>query len=168
MPNQVASGFNVAVLGLPAILDSDNIDEYNTLHQAVRQSIGATDAIDEILILRLVEIHRELKQLKRIRAGLLRRGVTDRTLSVLADIEPRVDDLNRLLYAIRRGESEARDKLKNMLSILHLDEDIIESEVFFQNIDNIDRLDKLIAEGESRLRVAITDVDQRRKTTIGR
>jgi hypothetical protein len=139
----------------------EDLDAYKAMLARMIRNGGPKDVIEEMLIRDVVLLQIDARHLRRVKANLERGSKVDGLKKILSDINPL---LNAVEWAERwaAGEPEAIVYIKELLAKRGLSEEMIADEAFMLRLDDIERLDHLIARAEARRALALSEMRRHR------
>jgi len=144
-------------LGPPVLLEGEDQAHYTELLQKVTAAVEPGDIIEEFWVRDVVDLLWEALRLRRLKAALLASSLAGGLKRVLL---PAVGytvahEWSRRWYA---EEARARKKVDNWLNELGLTTDAILAQTLSNKLDDIERIDRMIASAEGRRHV-VREID---------
>jgi hypothetical protein len=148
---------------------------YEALLTQVFASVRPADAIEEIWVRDVVDLTWDSQRLRRMKANILiiaRKGALERLLQVTED--PTIATLEGPLWhqqlASRwlTNDENATAEVEEILDARGLDMNSIMAQALSNKLNEIERLDRLIASADARRNKALTELERRRDTLARR
>lgn len=149
------------VFGPAPFQPGEDLDAYEAILARMMRNGGPKDVIEEMLIRDVVLVHIDARRLRRVKANVERTSKVYGLRKLLNEIEPL---LNEIKWAERwaAGEPEAIVYIEKLLAKHGLSEEIIADEAFMLRLDDIERLDRMIAQAEVRRALALNEIRRHR------
>jgi hypothetical protein len=148
-------------LGPPPLLEGESSVDYDDLLARVSAAVKPTDILEEIFVRDVVDLSWEALRLRRLKAALLEssqhRGI--RELSSLFFGYSEMDDI---ADGWQKREPEVVQRVEKALRSAGLTREHVMAETLSVELDNIERIDRLIASAEARRNAALREVDRHR------
>jgi hypothetical protein len=148
------------LLGPPPVIAGEDAQEFWELLERVRDDVKPDDMLEEIWVRDAVELVWEARRLRRLKASVFEVGAHEGLARVL---RPFVDSLEADELAekwLRRHR-----KLKEVderLAAAGLSMDAVMAETLASRLDDVERIERLIATVEARLAAALREIDRHR------
>jgi hypothetical protein len=148
------------LLGPPPVIAGEDAQEFWELLERVRDDVKPDDMLEEIWVRDAVELVWEARRLRRLKASVFEVGAHEGLARVL---RPFVDSLEADELAekwLRRHR-----KLKEVderLAAAGLSMDAVMAETLASRLDDVERIERMIATVEARLAAALREVDRHR------
>jgi hypothetical protein len=149
------------IFGPPPILEGEREQSYKDLYRRVRAAIGPIDVIEEIWVRDITDLSWETFRLRRLKAGLLALAAPDGMKTILQSV--------RLLHRDRflrdkwaKADPKTRKEVDKILSDLGLDSEAVMAQTLAIRLDDIERIDHLTMQAETRRNAALREIDRRR------
>jgi hypothetical protein len=155
------------IFGPPPILDSEDADAYEALHDRVRAAMAPADVIEELWVRDVVDLTWEALRLRRLKAKLMAVARPRALSAILRDLV--VDARRRqLVDGWIAGKRSARTGIERTLADAGLDETAVEAVMLSQNLDDIERIDRMIMQAEVRRHGVLRESDRHRDASTRR
>ena len=149
-------------LGDPAILDSEKLADYEGLSKLIETAIGPRDPIEEIWVRDIVDLVWETHLLRKLKVRSMVAAAPhglDRALGIISrDAKERKSFVTG--YTLKEQVSVANVAL--LLGKAGYDASVLEAETYIANLSNLERIDRLIAQTESRRNAILREIDRHR------
>jgi hypothetical protein len=148
------------LLGPPPVIAGEDAQEFWELLERVRDDVKPDDMLEEIWVRDAVELVWEARRLRRLKASVFEVGAHEGLARVL---RPFVDSLEADELAekwLRRHR-----KLKEVderLAAAGLSMDAVMAETLASRLDDVERIERMIATVEARLAAALREIDRHR------
>jgi hypothetical protein len=149
------------LLGPPPVITGEDPDEFLDLLDRVREDAKPNGIIEEMLVRDIVDLIWESRRLRRLKASLLQAAAHEGLQKVLRPLADRfeIDDLAEN-WARRRPRAIA--KVDKLLASAGLTMDAVMAETLSLRLDDIERMERMIASQEGRLEAALREIDRHR------
>jgi hypothetical protein len=173
----------VAAFGPPPLIQGEDGGAYDKLLARVSAAVRPVDILEEIWVHDIVDLEWEVLRLRRLKVALMTasaskalRTVLDRLLDEETDdtddetgdpdeeTEDTEWDTSRLAKEWGRRNPDAIKEVDRILASTDLTLDAIRAEMLSENIEHVERIDRMIAMVESRRNAALREVDRHRAT----
>ena len=140
----------------------EELENLNAILAALVEEVRPKDVIEKILVRDVAYLQSDLQRLRRLKANLATSAKLQGLKKMLADIDSKY---NLAQWAERwvGGEPQALVSVPKILATAGLTEDAIADEAFMSRIDEIERVDRLIAQAEVRRAMALEGMRRHRK-----
>ena len=154
-------------LGPPALLEGEDIGEYERLLAQVTAAVEPVDIIEEFWVRDVVDLEWEGLRLRRFKARSIRcvdrAGVED----VLAGSSAiKSWTFGGRLVPPRPGDNPL--KVGNVLEPAGLSMDHVSAKTLSAKLDDVERIDRMIANAEARRHVVLREIDRHRAAVAAR
>jgi hypothetical protein len=148
------------LLGPPPVITGEDPAAFLALLDGVRADAKPHGMIEEIWVRDIAELIWESRRLHRYKASLLQAAAHKGLEKVL---EPLVDGLDvQLAENWARRSPRAVAKVHKVLASADLTIDAAMAETMVQRLDDIERIERLIASQQARLEAALREIDRHR------
>jgi hypothetical protein len=180
----------VAPFGPPPLIQGEDGGAYDKLLARVSAAVKPVDILEEIWVHDVVDLEWEVLRLRRLKVALMTasaskalRRVLDRLLDEETDdtddetgdpdeetgdrdeeTEDTEWDTSRLAKEWVRRNPDAIKEVDRILASTDLTMDAVRAEMLSENIEHVERIDRMIAMVESRRNAALREVDRHRAT----
>jgi hypothetical protein len=148
-------------LGAPVLLEGEDPDAFNHLLAKVTESDTPRDIIEEFWVRDVVELVWETLRLRRLKASLLsvsaRRGLEVVLIPLVGHSEAR--ELAALWHLRDR---KSRKRVETTLKDAGLTMDAVMAETLSIKLDDVERIERMIANAEARRCAVLREVDRHR------
>jgi hypothetical protein len=146
-----------------------NEDEaaYTRMFESITDDIEPEDIIEEFWVRDVVDLLWEALRLRRFKAALLASSLADGLERVLAPAlgHSKALELSKRWYV---GEDGAREQVDGWLNQLGLTTDAILAHTLSKKLDDVERIDRMLANAEARRHVVLREIDRRRAAVATR
>ncbi|AWN41152.1 HNH endonuclease [Methylobacterium durans] len=162
IPPEIAS-----LLTPPPLLPDEDPDGYGRLLTAVGVSVEPRDTIEWLWVKDVVDLLWEAQRLRRLRTVLLRTA-RRQGLSYLLDLygEPEQDTFqmkrDELVRGWSSGKREAVRQVAALLAKHGLTDEAISAQALSGKLDDLDRIERMIANADGRRNGVLREIDRRR------
>ena len=173
-----ANGPQVPMFGPPPLITGENLDAYDALLARVSADVAPQDVLEQIWVRDIVDITWELLRLRRMKAGLFNanayqslrvvlKPLIDRDFQEQSDVEEQNDEQLMDKYIeenwARRIPAAVR-RVDQLLEQAELSMAAVNAETLLQNIEAMERIDRMIAATEARRNATLREIDRHRET----
>jgi hypothetical protein len=156
-----------AGFGAPVLLEGEDGALYNKLLTQVTAAVAPTDVIEEFWVRDVVELLWEAMRLRRLKASLLRSSAMQGLDQVLAPIL-RYAERDELVKAWYAREEDALNEVQELLDSAGLTMDSVMSQTLSKKMDDVERIDRMLASAEARRHIVLREVDRHRAAVAAR
>jgi hypothetical protein len=173
-PDQ-ASRSGYGDLGSPVLLDGENRAEYEQLLARVTADVEPRDILEEFGVKDIVDLVWEAWRLRRLKANLLklsaRHGLKEVLEPLVREVDPK-DPVSTILNAHSAGalvqnwyakDPNALKQVDALLRAADLTMEQVNAQTLAIKLDDIERIDRMIALAEARRNAALREMDRHRK-----
>jgi hypothetical protein len=132
------------------------------MRDQISAAVGPLDFLEEIWVNDVVNLVWETQRLRRLRAALLQSGTRGRLFELLRSSDPSV--ARKLLINWASHEPDAVAEVDAALARGGRTIDEVMAEALAFKIDEIERIDRMVAGAEARRNVALREIDRHRAT----
>jgi hypothetical protein len=158
----------IEILGPPPLLEGENLDAYNAMHDRARGAVAPADVIEEIWVRDIVDLVWETVRLRRLKAKLID-GVKGRALwRILEDLGVNAAVRSDLVVKWTNRDLAARKEVARLLKKAGFDAETIAARTLALRIDDVERIDRMIMQGETRWNAVPREIDRRREAVARR
>jgi hypothetical protein len=154
-------------LGRPVLLEGEDEATYDRLLAKVTAAVRPADIIEEFWVRDVVDLMWEALRLRRLKANLLQACAASGLRKVL---EPLVEfrDLSGLVEAWYARDPEALQEVKELLAKAGLNMGHVMAQTLSQKLDDVERIERMLAQAEGRRHVVLREVDRHRAAVASR
>jgi hypothetical protein len=151
----------LALFGPPPLLEGEDTAAYDELLVRISGAVKPTDIFEEIWIRDIVDLVWEAFRLRRLKANLMT-AVAHKGLTVI--LEPLIGwtDAHHLAEAWAARERSAIEQVDKLLASAGLTMDAVMAQSLSLKLDDIERIDRMIATAEGRRNAILREVDRHR------
>jgi len=156
-----------AGFGAPVLLEGEDGAHYDKLLTQVTAAVAPTDVIEEFWVRDVVELLWEAMRLRRLKASLLRSSAIkglEHLLMLLLDYS----EANALAKAWYAREEGALNEVQELLDSAGLSMDSVMSQTLSKKMDDVERIDRMLASAEARRHIVLREVDRHRAAVAAR
>jgi hypothetical protein len=151
----------LALFGPPPLLEGEDTAAYDEFLARISGAVKPADILEEIWVRDVVDLVWEAFRLRRLKANLMtavaHKGLRD-ILETLIDWS----DAKDLAQAWARREGGAIKQVHELLASAGLTMDAVMAQTLSLKLDDIDRIDRMIANAEGRRNAILREVDRHR------
>jgi hypothetical protein len=151
----------LALFGPPPLLEGEDTAAYDELLVRISGPVKPTDIFEEIWIRDIVDLVWEAFRLRRLKANLMT-AVAHKGLTAI--LEPLIGwtDARNLAEAWAARERSAIKQVDKLLASAGLTMDAVMAQALSLKLDDIERIDRMIATAEGRRNAILREVDRHR------
>ena len=158
------------IFGPAPLIPGESLAEYETLLARVTASILPKDVLEEIWVWEIVNLFWDQRRLRRLKASLLqaslREGLERVLEPLLAANKSSLDPAGDLSRRWARREPRAMAEVDRLLQSAGLTMDAAMAEAYTIRLDDLERLEGLIARAEVGLNNSLREIDRHRETLL--
>jgi hypothetical protein len=149
--------------GPPPIIAGEDQAQYEAMRDQISAAVGPLDFLEEIWVYDIVNLVWETLRLRRLSAALLHSSTRQR-LSKLITTSPDSSRAGKLVTNWASHEPEAVAEVAATLARAGMTIDEVTVEMLALKIDEVERIDRMVAGAEARRNVALREIDRHRAT----
>ena len=163
----VAGEARAADLGAPVLLMGEDEAEYNRLLAQVAAAVGPTDVIEEFWVRDVVDLVWEALRLRRLKASLV---LASARLGLERVLQPTLNrfEAGNLAGAWYARDETARQRVDEFLEQIGLTIDAVMAQTLSAKLDDIERIDRMLANAEARRHLVLREIDRHRAAVAAR
>ena len=154
-------------LGAPVLLEGEDEAAYAQLLSKVAAAVSPNDIIEEFWVRDVVDLMWETMRLRRLKTNLLAASTAKGLSKVLRPLVGfmKVEELVEAWYA--REEAGVKE-VETLLKQAGLTMDHVMAQTLSHKLDDIERIDRMIATTEARRHVVLREIDRHRDALAAR
>jgi hypothetical protein len=153
----------LGLFGPPPLLEGEDTATYDDLLIRISGAVKPTDIFEEIWIRDIVDLVWEAFRLRRLKANLMTAVAHQGLTKILAPLIGRTDAPN-LAEAWAARQRSAIKRVDKLLASAGLTMDAVMAQALSLKLDDIERIDRMIATAEGRRNAILREVDRHRTT----
>jgi hypothetical protein len=151
--------------GPPPLIAGEDQSQYEAMRDQISAAVGPLDFLEEIWVNDVVNLVWEALRMRRLRAALLQAAAPEGLHHILQWVVGKnCDQKWAVEWAARKPEAVAA--VNGTLAKAGLTMDAVMAETLALKIDEVERIDRMVAGAEARRNVALREID-RHRTTLG-
>jgi hypothetical protein len=153
--------------GPPPLIQGENPADYQALLKRVSVAVRPRDFLDEIWVRDIVDLYWEMLRLRRLKAGLLNASMGDGLRAVLGSLRSIGSSsltTQTLVQGWINGSPDSRKKVEQSLAAAGFSMEVVAAAALSKNLDEFERVDRMIASAEARRNNALREIDRHRAT----
>jgi hypothetical protein len=151
--------------GPPPLIAGEDQAQYEAMRDQISAAVGPLDFLEEIWVNDVVNLIWEMQRLRRLRAALLHAAAPEGVHHILKWVVGKYcDEKWAVEWAARKPEAVAT--VERTLAKAGLTMDAVMAQTLALKIDEVERIDRMVASAEIRRNVALREID-RHRTTLG-
>jgi hypothetical protein len=151
-------------LGPAPLIKGEDVVGYDELLARVSSGVKSADILEDIWVRDYVDLTWEIFRLRRLKAALLTATAYEGLQRVLQPLLDDDDEIAQLVRDWARQESNAVEQVNNLLASADLTMDAVIAQALSQNIEGIERIDRMIAMAETRRNSVLREIEWHRTT----
>src|SRR5262249_50914352 len=157
----------LALFGPPPLLDGEDTAAYDELLVRISGAVKPADILEEIWVRDVVDLVWEAFRLRRLKANLMTVVAYEGLTKILETLIGRWSDASDLAQAWARRDRDAIRQVDELLASAGFTMDAVMAQTLSLKLNDIERIDRMIATAEGRRNAILREVD-RHRTTWGR
>lgn len=152
----------------PLVLGEVEAD-YDELLSRVTTAVKPTDTIETLWVKDVVDLMWEAQRYRRVKASLLMQAGRQALTDHLAKVKDagwidgvRLFTVSELVTAYTEGDADAVPEVTRILRSRGLDTDMLTAQALADRLEDVERIDRLIASADARRNRALSEIDRRR------
>jgi hypothetical protein len=156
------------ILGPPPVLEGEDLDAYNALHDRVCSAVAPADVIEELWVRDVVDLTWETLRLRRVKTGLVDSARHAGLSDILSPFFQYINDAEALVREWLNGDTEAAETVERLLARVGADESAIRAATVCARLHTFERIDQLIMRSEVRRNAVLREIDHHRDAVARR
>ena len=159
-PNPPAAVERWDLFGPPPLFDGENTESYDELLARISAAVKPADILEEIWVRDIVDLAWEALRLRKLKANLM----TATAYRGLSEILSPLVELGAwdLAEAWAAREKDAIKEVDELLASAGLTMDAVMAQTLSNNLEVIERIDRMIASAEARRNASLRELDRHR------
>jgi hypothetical protein len=151
------------LLGPPALITGEDPAAYEDLRARISAAVKPADFLEEIWVRDVVDLTWDTLRMRRLKVVMLTSTVSDRLKDLLTPMVGR-DEAAKLSKEWSGRDRSALKQVDKHLATMGLTLDAPVSQILARNIDQFERVDRMIMNAEARRNAALREVDRHRSS----
>ena len=153
----------MALFGPPPLIEGENTQDYDDLVTRISTEVKPDDILEHIWVRDFVDLVWEASRLRRLKANLMTANAVHGLAQVL---EPFMgcSDAESLAVDWAKRKSRAIKRVDTILASTGLTMDAVMAQTLSLKLDDIERIDRMIAIAEARRNVVLREIDRHRES----
>jgi hypothetical protein len=156
-------GEHPALFGPPPLFDGEDTKIYDQLLTQVSTTVMPMDIFEEIWVREIVDLTIEVLRLRRLKASLMKANAYKGLSETLAPLVGR-SQAETLAEGWAARKSDVVEEVNKILMSAGLTTDSILAQTFCLKVNDIERIEHMIALAEARRNDALREIDRHRQT----
>jgi hypothetical protein len=160
------------LFGPPPLLEGEDAAAYDELLLRVSAAVKPVDILEDIWVRDIVDLAWEVFRLRRLKTNLMTGGAYGALTRVLYSLVDKGDpdretggiNVHALTKEWIRRNPEAIKEVNRILASADLTMDAVMAQMLSQNIDHVERIERMTAMAEARRNVVLHELDRHRAT----
>jgi hypothetical protein len=153
----------VATIVPAPLLPGEEETDYDTIAVNIVDASKPRNAIEEYLIRDVIDLTWETLRFRRLKAGILRASMDAGVRAILDGVGVPYEDRGALAERWAAGDKNARKKIDAILTKAGLTIDDVTAKTLTSQMDNFERLDRMLSSAEARRNNALREIDRHRE-----
>ena len=149
------------MFGAPPLLNGENANDYSALLNQIKDAVKPADFIEEMWVRDCADLYWDTLRLRRQKAELINANLYQGLRVVLETLCPE-SEANDLSAAWSVRDKEAIEKIEELLEAGNLSMEAVKAQTLAEIIDDIERIERMIAICEARRNVTLREIERRR------
>ncbi|MCJ2042957.1 hypothetical protein MKK58_00050 [Methylobacterium sp. J-078] len=158
---QMRSTWNDSLPQSQVMLTGEDPEQYSRILREVGHSVEPVDIIEEFWVRDVTDLLWEVLRLRRLKGCLLAASVSQGLTQVLGSIVG-LSEAIELVGGWCRGDQSMKDLVHHILDSAGLSFDAVLAEGLAARINEVDRIDRMIASAESRRNAILREISRHR------
>ena len=150
-----------ALLGPTLILEGEDVEAFEELRAKFYADVAPTDILEEVWVNTCVDLFWTKLRLSRLKIKFLQSSAHEGLLKILNALVPGYGQRD-LSHAWQRREPDKLDRVKTLLKQAGLDEEAITAQTFIARLDELEKLERVIAGAEARFNKCLQEISRHR------
>jgi hypothetical protein len=149
--------------GPPPLIAGEDQGQYEAMREQISAAVGPFDFLEEIWVNDVVNLVWETQRLRRLRAAFFHAAARQR-LSELITTSPDPSSARKLVTNWASHEPDAVAKVDATLARAGMTMEEVTAEILARKLDEVERIDRMVAGAEARRNMALREIDRHRAT----
>jgi hypothetical protein len=157
------SATRLNLFGPPPLIEGEDPAAYDDLLVRISAAVNPADILEDIWVRDVVDFTWEIFSLRRLKANLM---TATEYRGIRAVLEPIIDfdDADTLATKWAARNPDAIKRVNNILDSAGLTMDAVIAQTLFQNLDFVERIERMITVKESSRNAVLCEIDRHRAT----
>jgi hypothetical protein len=165
--SEASPGVSCDFFGPPALIPGEDPTAYEMLLARITAAVQPKDVFEEIWVHEIVDLEWAVLRWRRLKANLFRVGTADGAYTVLRPSSQSVvldfgDSIRDLSDRYARGDVTAVKEVNGRLAKAGLTIDAVMAQTLANNLDSVERIDRMLASAAARRDAALRELDRHR------
>jgi hypothetical protein len=156
-------GEQLALFGPPPLFDGEDTKIYDELLTGISTAVRPADIFEDIWVRDLVDVTFDVFRLRRLKANLMTTNAYKGLTETLAPLLGRLQ-AETLAEGWAARKPDVVEDVKKTLTSAGLSTDSILAQTFSVKLDDIERIEHMIAHAEARRNATLREIDRHRET----
>jgi hypothetical protein len=156
-------GEQLALFGPPPLFDGEDTKIYDELLTGISTAVRPADIFEDIWVRDLVDVTFDVFRLRRLKANLMTTNAYKGLTETLAPLLGRLQ-AETLAEGWAARKPDVVEEVKKTLTSAGLSTDSILAQTFSVKLDDIERIEHMIAHAEARRNATLREIDRHRET----
>jgi hypothetical protein len=152
----------LAWLGPPPLLEGEDAALYDQLLSQISGAVKPSDIFEDIWVQGIVDLVWEMVRLRRLSASLMTPTAHKAVQTILQPFIPDYLERDSLAKAWGTRDKAAVKKVDNLLAAAGMSIDAVMAQTLSINLDDIERIDRMIATAEARRNLTMREIERHR------
>jgi hypothetical protein len=152
----------LALFGPPPLIEGEDAAAYDELSTEISAAVNPADIFEDIWVRDITVLYWEVLRLRRLKVNLMTATAYNGLGTVL---QPLLDEgLSELVANWARRIPRAVKRVDGLLASVGLTKDAIMAHTLTENLDHLERIDRMIAMAEGRRDAMLREIERHRAT----
>ena len=163
-PSLLERAGRLAWLGPPPLLEGEDAAAYDELLGRISGAVKPSDIFEEIWVQDIVDLVWEVVRLRRLSANLMTATAHKAVQTILEPFVPDYCEREDLAKAWGTRDKAAVKEVDELLAAAGMSIDAVMAQTLSINLDDIERIDRMIATAEARRNLIMREIERHRAT----
>ena len=154
-----------SIFGPAPILEVEDASAYEELLAQISSAVKPPDIIGDFWVRDVVDLTWEILRLRRLKISLVEGAVPRtlrKTLALLVNFPEHSKPMDRLIKMWFANEPSAIRRINKYLKSANINFDTVVARTFVNNLESIERIERLVTIAEGRRNAILREIDRRR------
>jgi hypothetical protein len=162
LPNR---GEEIPLFGPPSLFEGEDAKAYDELLMRISSAVKPVDILEEIWVRDLVDLTWDVVRLRRLKANVMMANAYKGLREILAPLVG-CSDAETLAEAWAGRKSDVAEQVDKALATAGLSMDAVMAQTLCLKLDEVERIDRMIAIAEARRNTTLREIDRHRETLV--
>jgi hypothetical protein len=158
-------GEEIPLFGPPPLFEGDDAKAYDELLMRISSAVKPVDILEEIWVRDLVDLTWDVFRLRRLKANLMMANAYKGLREILAPLVG-CSHAETLAEAWAARKSDVAEEVDKALATAGLSMDAVMAQTLSIKLEEVERIDRMIAISEARRNTTLREIDRHRETLV--